>query len=38
MKNTANRNKHYKISAGRILFLIFLFSISICLVYESVKI
>lgn len=35
MKNAVNREKYYKISIYRILFLIFLFSLSICLVSEA---
>ena len=35
MKSAVNREKYYKISIYRILFLIFLFSLSICLVSEA---
>ena len=35
MKNTVTHDKYYKISTGRILFLIFIFSLSICLVSEA---
>ena len=35
MKNAVNREKYYKISIYRILFLIFLFSLSTCLVSEA---
>lgn len=35
MKNAVSREKYYKIFICRILFLIFLFSLSICLVSEA---
>lgn len=35
MRNAVTDNKYYKISMGRILFFIFIFSLSICLVSEA---
>lgn len=35
MKNAVSREKYYKLSIYRILFFLFLFSLSICLVSEA---